>query len=130
MAQVLTEDRCDEACLHPTVVRPILPQLLSRSQADATGEWFATLADPTRTRILQALALAPELCVCDLAFALDMSVSALSHQLRYLRERDVVARRKAGRVAYYSLADEHVRHVLSDALTHVAEERPEVVAVG
>ena len=58
-----------------------------------------------------------------------MSVSALSHQLRYLRERGVVVRRKVGRVAFYSLADEHVRHVLSDALLHVAEERPEAVPV-
>lgn len=121
MTQVLTEDRCEEVCLHPESVRPILASLLSRRQADAAGAWFATLADPTRTRILQALALAPELCVCDLALALDMSVSALSHQLRYLRERGVVARRKDGRVAFYSLADEHVRHVLGDALAHVAE---------
>lgn len=129
MAQVLTEDRCNEECLHPESVRPILPRLLSESQADATAEWFATFADPTRTRILQALALTPELCVCDLALALDMSVSALSHQLRYLRERGVVARRKAGRVAYHSLADEHVRHVLADALAHVAEDRADAVPV-
>lgn len=129
MAQVLTEDRCDEECLHPEAVRPILPRLLTVAQAGDTAEWFATFADATRTRILQALALAPELCVCDLALALDMSVSALSHQLRYLRERGVVARRKVGRVAFYSLADEHVRHVLSDALSHVAEDRPEAVPV-
>lgn len=121
MAQVLTEDRCEEACLHPESVGPILAHLLSRPQAEVAAAWFAMLADPTRARILQALALTHELCVCDLAVALDMSVSALSHQLRYLRERDVVARRKDGRVAFYSLADEHVRHVLADALTHVAE---------
>ena len=84
MAQVLTEDRCGEECLHPESVRPILPRLMSESQADATAEWFATFADPTRTRILQALALTPELCVCDLALVLDMSVSALSHQLHPL----------------------------------------------
>jgi DNA-binding transcriptional ArsR family regulator len=129
MAQLLTEDRCDEECLHPESVRPILPRLLSASQAEATAEWFAMLADPTRTRILQALALAPELCVCDLALALDMSVSALSHQLRYLRERGVVARRKDGRVAFYSLGDDHVRHVLTDALTHIAEDGAETVSV-
>ncbi len=121
MAQLLTEDRCEEACLHPEAVSPILARLLSRPHAELAAAWFAMLADPTRARILQALALAPELCVCDLALALDMSVSALSHQLRYLRERDVVARRKIGRVAFYSLADEHVRHVLADALTHIAE---------
>ena len=129
MAQVLTDDRCDDECRHPGVVRPILPRLVSRAEAESTAEWFATLADPTRTRIVQALALASELCVCDLALALNMSVSALSHQLRYLRERGVVARRKAGRVAYYTLADDHVRHVLSDALSHVGEVRLEPVLV-
>jgi DNA-binding transcriptional ArsR family regulator len=121
MAQVLTLDECDVACLHPEAVRPLIGRLLSANAAQATAGWFDTLADPTRARILQALALAPELCVCDLALLLDLSVSALSHQLRLLREREVVTRRKAGRIAYYALADEHVRHVLTDALAHTAE---------
>lgn len=123
MAQLLIEDGPDDGCLHPEVVRTVLPRLLSTEQAAEAGAWFSILADPTRARIVQALSLAPELCVCDLALALSMSVSALSHQLRYLRERSIVTRRKAGRVAYYSLADEHVRHVLADALAHAAEGR-------
>ncbi|MHB8399330.1 MAG: ArsR/SmtB family transcription factor [Candidatus Limnocylindrales bacterium] len=121
MAQVLTIGRCEVACLHPEVVRPLIGRLLSTEAAQATASWFDTLADPTRARILQALSLAPELCVCDLALLLDLSVSALSHQLRLLRERGVVSRRKAGRIAFYALADEHVRHVLADALAHAAE---------
>jgi DNA-binding transcriptional ArsR family regulator len=121
MAQVFTEDRCEVECLHPDVVRPILGQLLSETQARAASTWFETFADPTRTRILQALSLADELCVCDLALTISLSVSALSHQLSYLRERGIVARRKNGRIAFYSLADEHVRHVLADALLHLAE---------
>src|SRR5512142_770710 len=103
MAQVSRDDRCALECLHPGAVRPILPRLLSPDGATGAAAWFATLADPTRARILQALSLAPELCVCDLAFALSMSVSALSHQLRYLRERGIVRRRRDGRVAFYSL---------------------------
>jgi Predicted transcriptional regulators len=121
MAQVLTIDQCDVACLHPDAVRPLIGRLLSAEAAQATASWFDTLADPTRARILHALALAPELCVCDLALVLDLSVSALSHQLRLLRERGAVTRRKVGRIAFYSLADEHVRHVLADALAHTAE---------
>ena len=121
MALVLTIDQCDIVCLHPDAVRPLIGRLLSADAARATAGWFDTLADPTRARILQALALAPELCVCDLALLLDLSVSALSHQLRLLRERGAVTRRKAGRIAFYSLADEHVRHVLADALAHTAE---------
>ena len=87
----------------------------------AAAAWFDTLADPTRVRIVHALSLADELCVLDLAMLLELTVSGLSHQLRLLRERGVVARRKAGRIAYYRLADEHVRHVLADALVHQAE---------
>jgi ArsR family transcriptional regulator, lead/cadmium/zinc/bismuth-responsive transcriptional repressor len=121
MAQVLTVDQCDVACLHPDAVRPLIGRLLSAEASQATAAWFDTFADPTRARILHALALAPELCVCDLALVLDLSVSALSHQLRLLRERGAVSRRKAGRIAFYSLADEHVRHVLADALAHTAE---------
>ena len=119
MAQVLA--RAEIPFLHPDEVRPHLPQLVDAEAARAAGEWFATLADPTRVRILQALALAPEWCVGDLALALRLSVSALSHQLHYLLERTVVTRRKEGRVVYYALADEHVRHVLRDALAHLAE---------
>jgi len=118
---VLTIDRCDAACLHPTAVRPLIGRTLSATGAQAAAAWFDILADPTRARILQALSLTSELCVCDLALLLDLSVSGLSHQLRLLRERAVVTRRKAGRIAYYALADEHVRHVLADALAHTGE---------
>ena len=121
MAQVSTVDECDIVYLHPDAVRPLIGRLLSADAARVTASWFDCLADPTRARILQAMALAPELCVGDLALLLDLSVSALSHQLRLLRERGVVTRRKAGRIAFYSLADEHVRHVLADALAHTAE---------
>jgi ArsR family transcriptional regulator, lead/cadmium/zinc/bismuth-responsive transcriptional repressor len=124
MAQVLTADRCDVECIHPEDVKLILGRLLSQEQARAAGEWFSTLGDPTRTRILHALSLADELCVCDLALSLSLSVSALSHQLHHLRERGIVSRRKDGRVVLYSMADEHVRHVLADALQHLTESRP------
>lgn len=107
--------------LHPEDVEPILGMLIARDLARLAQDWFETLADETRIRILQALALAPEWCVGDLALALSLSVSALSHQLRYLRERGIVERRRAGRVVFYSLADGHVRHVLLDALAHVQE---------
>lgn len=107
--------------LHPDAVVPLIERLISDDRGRVAGEWFATLADPTRVRILQALSLAPEWCVGDLAIALGLSVSALSHQLHYLLERAVVTRRKQGRLVYYALADEHVRHVLRDALAHLAE---------
>ena len=101
--------------------RPPAGRVIDYAAADDLASTFAVLADATRSRILHALSLADELCVCDLALLLGISQSALSHQLRLLRDRRVVARRKAGRIVYYRLADEHVRHVFNDGLRHVSE---------
>lgn len=117
----LTADRCATECIHPEHVAPLLGRIVDANQADALATTFATLADPTRARLLHALALADELCVCDMALLLGLSQSAVSHQLRLLRDRRVVSRRKAGRIVYYRLADEHVRHVFADGLRHVSE---------
>jgi ArsR family transcriptional regulator len=117
----LTAERCEVECLHPEHVAPLLGRVIDYPAADAVASTFALLADATRSRILHALSLADELCVCDLALLLGISQSALSHQLRLLRDRRVVARRKAGRNVYYRLADEHVRHVFTDGLRHVSE---------
>jgi ArsR family transcriptional regulator len=121
----LTAERCEVECLHPEHVAPLLGRVIDYPAADAVASTFAVLADATRARILHALSLADELCVCDLALLLGISQSALSHQLRQLRDRRVVARRKAGRVVYYRLADEHVRHVFGGGLRHVAEVESE-----
>ncbi len=117
----LTPDRCEVECLHPEHVGPLLGHLISLAEADRLGDMFALLADPTRARVLHALCLASELCVCDLALLVGISESAMSHQLRLLRTQGVVRRRKAGRIVYYQLADEHVRHVFEDALRHGRE---------
>ena len=95
--------------------------LVDPDRAREVQHWFAALADATRVRILQALSLAPEWCVGDLARAVGLSVSTLSHQLHYLIERGIVTRRPQGRRVFYALSDEHVRHVLLDALAHVGE---------
>ena len=121
MTQVKADAVSGADFLHPDEVIPLLERLMDGARARAGADWFETLADATRIRILQALTLASEWCVGDLALALSLSVSALSHQLHYLHERGVVARRKDGRLVFYALADEHVRHVLLDALAHVAE---------
>lgn len=117
----LTADRCEVECLHPEHVRPLLGKVATGATAAALASTFELLADVTRARLLHALSLADELCVCDLARLLGRSESALSHQLRLLRDRRVVRRRKAGRIVYYRLADEHVRRLLADGLRHGAE---------
>jgi len=81
---------------------------------------FKVLGDPTRTKIISAL-LQEELCVCDLAALIGISHSAISHQLRVLRNMDLVKYRKDGRIAYYSLDDDHISAILTAGLKHVEE---------
>lgn len=121
-ASEIDDDACSVDCLHPEAIRPLLGRSLGSDGARAVGELFATLADPSRARIVHLLAIASqELCVCDIALVTGMSVSALSHQLRFLRERGAVDRRKAGRIVYYRLVDEHLRDLVLGAAIHVAE---------
>jgi len=81
---------------------------------------FKVLGDPTRTKIISAL-LQEELCVCDLASLIGLSQSAISHQLRVLRNMNLVKYRKDGRIAYYSLDDDHINAILTAGLKHVEE---------
>ena len=112
---------CDVACLHPDTIRPVIGRSLSTEGSATVASLFAVLADPSRARILHLLAIADDLCVCDMALVLGMTVSALSHQLRFLRERGVVIRNKVGRMAYYRLDDDHIRRLVLDAAAHAAE---------
>jgi DNA-binding transcriptional ArsR family regulator len=104
-------------------VREVRVQLLNVDEMEQVTNLFRLLAEPSRARILQALGLVDDLCVCDLAASLQMSESAVSHQLRLLRTSRLVSRHRVGRVAYYySLTDEHVRHLLRDGIRHAAED--------
>ncbi len=121
-ASAIGEDVCSHECLRPDAIRPLLGRTLGSDGATGVARLFETLADPSRARILQALSIAEgELCVCDIALVLGMSVSALSHQLRYLRVRGAVSRRKVGRIVYYRLVDEHLRRLVSDGVAHITE---------
>jgi ArsR family transcriptional regulator len=86
----------------------------------ALADTFRVLGDPTRLRILDALAIG-ELCVCDIASLAGISESAVSHQLRLLRGMRLVRPRRAGRLVYYSLDDHHIIELLKQGLTHVEE---------
>lgn len=86
-----------------------------------TAALFSAMGDPTRLRLLEALAV-EELCVCDLAQLSAISQSGVSHQLRLLRELGLVAFRRDGNRAVYRLADDHVRSLLAQGFVHAAEE--------
>jgi DNA-binding transcriptional ArsR family regulator len=93
------------------------------------AETFSAMGDPTRLRILFALAN-EELCVCDLSALLGVSVSAVSHQLRLLRGLRLVKCRREGRLSYYSLDDQYVSALLSLGLEHVGGARPAAMVDG
>lgn len=95
-------------------------ELLSVEQARIVAETFGVLGDPTRVRLVHALSLS-ELCTTDLAAAVGMSESAVSHQLRTLRQLHVVRSRREGKLVYYSLNDDHIRSLFQQGLEHVFE---------
>lgn len=86
------------------------------------GDFFKILGDSTRIKILSAL-FQSEMCVCDIAALLGMTQSAISHQLRVLKQGRLVKHRKDGKVVYYSLDDDHIKHIVDQGLTHISEKR-------
>ena len=94
--------------------------MMGARTVEALAETFRVLGDPTRVRILDALS-AGELCVCDIAALVGTSESAASHQLRLLRGMRLVRPRRAGRLVYYAVDDQHIQELLKQALTHVQE---------
>ena len=111
---------CEAHEVHSDAVRSAKSFMPQPPVVEGLSDFFKLLGDPTRVRILLALD-AGELCVCDISEALDMSMSAVSHQLRLLKDAHLVRSRKEGRSVFYSLCDEHVRIVLEMALEHVSE---------
>ena len=111
-----------DACAVRVVDAPRVASVTERMPAERdladTAEVFGLLSDARRLRLLLAL-LDGELCVCDLAAVSGMSESAASHALRLLRAHRVVSARRSGRMAYYRLADSHVRMLLDLAVTHI-----------
>jgi ArsR family transcriptional regulator len=90
---------------------------------EALAETFRILGDPTRVRIVDALAEEGELCVCDIAEHVGISESAVSHQLRLMRSMRIVRGRRDGRCVYYTLDDQHIVDLVQQGLRHVSEER-------
>ncbi|MGH7351999.1 MAG: ArsR/SmtB family transcription factor [Candidatus Methylomirabilales bacterium] len=118
-----TPDVCDVPVIHVEKVRALKERLLPGQVVRDLAEVFKVMGDPSRARIVHALSQ-EELCVCDLAAVLGMSVSAVSHQLRILRNLRLVKFRRDGRMVYYSLDDQHVIDIFIKGLHHVVEHRP------
>lgn len=112
---------CDVECIHPELVDQLKGDSIDWETASRLSEIFRAMSDPTRLRIIALLAQ-HELCVCDIAAALNMTQSAISHQLRVLRMTDLVKIRKEGRIAWYSLDDDHVEKLFEQGISHMEHE--------
>ena len=112
---------CDERHVHDrAALQRVQSRLLTPQSVESVVDVFRLLGDPTRVRLLDALTHG-ERCVCDLASLVNLSESAVSHQLRLLRGARLVRARRAGRQAFYSLDDHHVIGLLHDTRKHVEE---------
>jgi DNA-binding transcriptional ArsR family regulator len=123
---ILRGDVCQERSIHAEHVEAIRHNLLTGEEANRIAALFAVLSDPTRLQVVHALLCSPtgELCVCDLATGLGRDDTTISHQLRVLRNQQVVAMRKVGRIVYYRLVDEHIRLLLKMSIAHTSEASP------
>ncbi|NBC69441.1 ArsR/SmtB family transcription factor [Paenibacillus sacheonensis] len=115
-------DMCDNTCDGTeTDLSTVKQQMVDEHSAYELAELFKALSDPTRVKLIGAL-LVNELCVHDLSVLLEMGQSAISHQLRYLRNLRIVKRRKSGKTVYYSLDDSHIEQIFVLTLQHLKHE--------
>lgn len=119
------EERKDEVCdgfeVHEDLLKIVNETLPEETELYDLAELFKVFGDSTRIRILFVLFEA-EVCVCDLAEALNMTQSAISHQLRILKQNKLVKSRREGKSIFYSLADDHVRTIINQGREHIEED--------
>ena len=117
MTDIIENHPCS---LHESIVRGLTEKLPDEDKLDQLEELFKIFGDSTRIKILYVLHQ-NELCVCDIASVLSMNQSAVSHQLRILRQNRLIKSRRSGKNIYYSLADEHVHTIISMGIEHIDE---------
>lgn len=118
----IIQEECEETCQGTDQERESLKaSLIDQTSAEQMAQLFKVLGDPTRIKLIYALAH-KELCVHDLSYILDMGQSAVSHQLRNLRNLRIVKRRKVGKTVYYSLEDEHVEQIFLQTHEHITHK--------
>ena len=115
------EGLCESEVIHEDTVNSLRSAFPKDEMIFDLADFYKIFGDTTRVKILYALDKS-ELCVCDISALLGMSVSAVSHQLRTLRESDLVRTKRDGKVIYYSLADDHVKSILECGLEHISEK--------
>ncbi len=117
----ITVPHCDNIEAHEEIVKKVSEVLPDEELLYDLAELFKVFGDSTRIRILYALLESEELCVSDLAQFLTLTPTACSHQLRVLKNNKLVRARRDGKTIFYSLADEHVRHIIGMGMEHIME---------
>ena len=113
-------EQCGYIHVHEEIVKQVNEEIPDEEMLYDLADFFKVFADSTRIKILYVL-LCSEMCVCDLAQILSMTQSAISHQLRTLKQMDLVKNRRDGKTVFYSLADEHIKSILSQGMEHINE---------
>jgi len=112
---------CDCDVIHADVVDKVKKKMPDEEELYNLSDFFKVLGDSTRAKIMWALDES-EMCVCDIAVLLNMTKSAISHQLRSLKQANLVKYRKEGKIVFYSLADDHVKDIFEKGLDHIREK--------
>ena len=120
MAETKESLCCDTEEIHEELLKIVDETMPDETELDSLAELFKVFGDPTRIRILFVL-FETEVCVCDLARALNMTQSAVSHQLRILKQSRLVKNRREGKSMFYSLADDHVRTMIAQGREYILE---------
>jgi ArsR family transcriptional regulator, lead/cadmium/zinc/bismuth-responsive transcriptional repressor len=108
--------------IHADVVDSVKKKMPEERELYDLSDFFKVLGDSTRVKIMWALDES-EMCVCDIAVLLNMTKSAISHQLRSLKQANLVKHRKEGKIVFYSLADDHVKDIFEKGLEHIREKK-------
>lgn len=116
----LEVEHCDYIHVHEEVVQKVQEHMPEVHELQDLVDFFKVFGDFTRIRILYVLFRA-EMCVCDLAQTLDMTQSAISHQLRVLKQMKLVSNRREGKTVFYSLADGHIKTIMNQGMEHIRE---------
>lgn len=109
---------CEISLIHEDVIKRVALEIPGEILLHELADLFKVFGDGTRVRILHVLSVS-EMCVCDIAAVLGMTQSAISHQLRTLKNARLVKNRRDGKVVYYSLDDEHVKHIFDQGMEHI-----------
>lgn len=116
----MENEKCEYLCVHEDTVKKVINDMPEEEKLYDLAELFKIFGDSTRIKILYALFEA-ELCVCDIAQLLNVSQTAVSHQLRVLKNNKLVKCRKEGKNVFYSLADDHVCSIINQGMDHINE---------